>query len=233
MKLNHLSMLAGLGRALIVTASADAAFTWLSIELHLTTAPGQTGGIARDVYRAYANFNNPSDCLTGIFGNVVSPMTINMNGTTAFNPPSGGNVPQNASGVSYAPASQWDSYATIGLAAGYVGDPGANLILSPGFPTFITSAGIINNNNIAWATAGPLPQGLPNAQGRVLIMQFSVNDGASGLPTVNIGINYLAGGTVVTQLFNQTFQLSPPPPPAPGGLAVLGIGVICGGRRRR
>jgi len=223
MKVKTLSALAGIGGAMILSGSANAAYTGLTIELAQNGIIA--GGAPRDVYRVYANFNSPSDVLTAVYGNVASPMNISLNGATAFNPPSGGNVPQNASGVTYAPASEWDSYATIGLAAGYAGSSGANLVLSPGFPTFITSAGIVNNTNIAWATAGPLAQGSPIA-GRVLIMQLSVNDNGAA-PTGSVGINYLAGGTVVTQVNNQTFAI-----PAPGAIALLGLAGLVGRRRR-
>jgi len=225
MKLNRCFMLAGPGGCLIATASTQADFTHLSIQLHRTTTPAQTQGLSRDAYRVYANFSSDADILTGVFGNAISPLTISLNGALAYNPGPGGNVPQNGEIFTRAPFIAWDSYATIGLVPGYVGPPGANLTLSPGFPTFITSAGIIANSNIAWETAGVLPQGSPVA-GRVLIMQITVGAGHPS-PSGSVGIHYLAEGTVWSHAFNQTFAI-----PATGALALLGLAGFVGRRRR-
>jgi hypothetical protein len=223
MKVKTLSALAGVGTALILSGTANAAFTGLSVELF---ADGTVqGGAARDVWRIYANFDNAGDRLTAVFGNGVSPMVITSTSGAFFNPGgSATNGPPSAGDIASYPQWAFGTYATIGDVAGTPDT--ANVGFSPGFPVFL-AANLAPNTNIGWFTAGPLPQGAPVA-GRVMIMQLAVNDGLHAAGSV--GIQYRpAGAASDEQVNNNAFNTIP----APGALALLGLAGLVGSRRRR
>jgi len=223
MKLNRLSMLAAVG-ATFIASSANAVFTGLTLELHTTTTPEQTEGISRDVYRLYANFSQ-QEALTGIFGNALGPFTINLNGNTPYNPSFGGNLPLNSEQLPQHPSAAFDCYMTIGAEAGY--SSYYHMVISPGFPNFVTAAGIFNHTNIAIAAPGQPPINYPDANGRILVMQITVNAGGPA-PSGVLSVNYLLNNMFVTQVFNQSWSI-----PGPGAWAFLATVVVIGSRRRK
>jgi hypothetical protein len=249
MKVKTLSALAGLGGALIMSGSADAAYVGLHWRLHTTV---NAAGVNRDVFRIYAVFNNANDYLTGALGNVANPATIQslsaagaFPGSAFFNPAAGGNLAPSQDAVNAYPATvPWDTFATVGYAI-VPGDGGAATTgTSPGFPTFISGNQWATNDG-GWFTPGPQEhgraggfngvtlqagQGGPGGMG-VLMMQLTVNQGnhVRGTIGVNWSIDVPLAGQQTGQSFNQTFNTFP----APGALALLGLAGLATSRRRR
>jgi hypothetical protein len=235
MKINRLVALTSVSLPLIAHSGAHGAYTGLSVELYSTVV---AGGLPRDVYRVYANFDDENDYLTSGAGTeLLGPLSIQSRnaddtgmGTIFFNPGSGaaGQTPPS----SPASPNYWGTYVTIGVsdltqfpqAFGSTSDP---MSLSPGFPNFINGNQLVSSN-AAWFTAGPQEFGRAGFVGdgdlqlRVQLMQLSVNQGENVRGTLAIGIveaGGLAGGVAIP---NQTFNSIP----APSGLLMLGIGWI-------
>jgi hypothetical protein len=244
MKTKALSVLAGVGGAMLISSGVDASYQGLSVALHTQAMVPQGGGAPalRNVYRVYAVFSDPGDFITSVagsptLGNMVI-QTLNSSGVapggTFINPAGGGaTAPTYYANV---PPFQWDTFVDIGLASvpyGGLDETG----LSPGFAG-IPNTGV-NTDNAGWFTAGPVAQGmagngtnLGNGTWGVLIMQLTVNAGNHVAGTVAIGgvnNNPLAGGTTFQTNADQTFNSFP----APGALALLGLAGLVGSRRRR
>lgn len=241
MKKKALSVLAGLGGAMILSSGADASYQGLSVQNAGIHSVAQGGGaqLNRQVYRVYAMFSDPGDFLTSVAG---SPTLGNLNIQTlnAAGLAPGGNFVNPVGGSAIAPTYyavgtqfEWDTYVTIGMTPG-----GTDLTgLSPGF-SGIGSVAQVNSNNAGWFTAGPLAQGMAGnglqigAQWGVLIAQLTVNVGNHVAGTVAVGgvnNNPLAGGTTFQTNADQTFNSFP----APGALALLGLAGVVSSRRRR
>jgi hypothetical protein len=245
-----LSVLAGVGGAMLISSGADASYQGLSVELHTTAMVGQGVGAPqlRSVYRVYALFSDPGDILASVAGSpTLGNMTIrSLNALGAapggqfINPLGGG-----ATSPYYAYVGtqiEWDTYVTIGLSNW--GDPNGPAYqledgtgLSPGF-NGLPNSGSFDGNNAGWFTAGPEPQGMAGngtqfgANWGVLIMQLTVNAGNHVAGTValsGVNNNPLAGGTTFQTNADQTFNSFP----APGALALLGLAGVVGSRRRR
>ncbi len=239
MKKKALSVLAGLGGAMIVSTGADASYQGLTVQQHTIAT---VNGVQRSVYRVYAIFSDPGDFLTSVAG---SPTLGNLQVQTrnALGLAPGGNFVNPAGGSATAPTfkaiglqTEWDTFVDIGLASvPYGGTDGTGL--SPGF-SGIGSVASINTNNAGWFTAGPIAQGMAGnglalgANWGVIIMQLTVNAGNHVAGTVAIGgvnNNPLAGGTTFQTNADQTFNSFP----APGAHALLGLAGVVGSRRRR
>ena len=74
MKVKTLSALAGIGSAMILSGSADAAFVGLETVLVASNQATSLG--PRDVYRVYAVFDNAGDRVNAWYGNAANPLTI-------------------------------------------------------------------------------------------------------------------------------------------------------------
>lgn len=242
MKKKALSVLAGVGGAMILSSAAEASYQGL-----ITVSAGDhlVNGISRTSWRVYAMFSDPGDFLTSVAG---SPTLGNMQiqSRNPLNVAPGGNFVNPAGGGSTAPTFknlgtqvEWDTFVDIGLASvpyATIDETG----LSPGF-TGVGSVSSVNTNNAGWFTAGPKPQGMAgngtanvggSAHWGVLMMQLTVNTGNHVAGTVAIGgsnNNPLAGSTTFQTSADQTFASFP----APGALALLGLAGVVSSRRRR
>ena len=232
MKVKTLSALAGLGGALILSGTAQANYTGLSTESGGVVV---VGGIARQLWHVYANFNDAGDYLTGANGSPTNGALVvesrnaldTAAGTNFFNPGGVANL------APYSPngSLEFGTFVTIGVLLGQNAPGGTDQsTLSPGFPNFI-NGNSITNSNMGWFTAGPVEQGNAGGDLKVVMMQLSVNAGENVRGTVNVaGVNDtgLAGGDsflIAGQTFNSI--------PAPGALALLGLAGLVGSRRRR
>lgn len=228
MKAKTLSVLAGFG-ALIATSAANADFVSIShtTENHVIAADdpgaGSWAGAAVTTYKFYVNFDNPNDTLTAVFGNVPSPMIINVTGAGMFNNSFGGNGPYNPAFAALSPSIVYDTYATIGAETTL--DDAAGVGFSPGFNSGVFTGNGTTVTNEAWYTPGPTPQG---SGGSVFFLQITIMQGDSIDPISQVGLQYRpAGANQDVQVLNA--QLIP----APGALALLGVAGLVGTRRRR
>jgi MYXO-CTERM domain-containing protein len=235
MKVKTLSALAGLGGALILSGSADAAYVGLSTQLHSTVS---INGVSHDVYRVYANFTSALDQLTVVSGSgAAGPITIsqlnaagNGPGSGFYNDALGGLLAPNPAFFPFAPSLQWDSFVTIGAAVGPQPAPDATS-LSPGFVGgLITGTGTTAADS-AWFVTPDAPQSIAGADLSVMMAQLTVQSGQHVAGTVNIsGVTAaIAGGGQSFTANGQTFSSIP----APGALALLGLAGLVGSRRRR
>jgi len=240
MKVKTLSALAGIGAAMIMSASANAAFTGLTITSASHTigaadaafVPAAFVGANITTFQIFANFDNANDALTAVFGQAGAPMTIQIVGPGTFmNHALGGNTaPTNAALFVTFPALAWDTYLSIGI------DPGAGGTDGTGFSTdffggpsvntpFSMDTGINGGTNHAWFNAtGPLA----GADNKELLAQFSVLAGSNIQGTINVQYRPF-GATQDSQVLGVTFNTVP----APGALALIGLAGLVGARRRR
>ena len=177
-----------------VVLSAHANFQWLRPVLYDCNPPGLDGF---QVWRIYAEFNNPGDRLLSVFGNSSSPLTIT-SPNEFYQDPYGGNTAPDADAVIKSPTALWDTFCTIGLAI----DANANdqTITSPGFPPLP----VINHTNMYWLVPNIFAdQGAPDASGRVLVLQATIPDQTGFQVEVKVGLTYdLAGPGGMQQQFN-------------------------------
>lgn len=228
MKVKTLSALAGLGGALIMCSSADAAFTGLSTQSYNTTI----GGNARTIWRVYANFTSPTEGTSSI-GPIGTAMTLQAQdangvvggGGAAFF--AGGNPsPPSQYDIDGNPAAAHRSFYTIGLT---IQDQNPNPAL---YPLLNVAMPAISGNTVTAAQDSGATTTTPDApfalagwsgQNRVLILQLQVQAGNHVKGT--IGLNTVGSEAVITATFNSI--------PAPGALALLGLAGLVGSRRRR
>ena len=241
------------GAALLVSASANAAYTGLQVTTVNTTTtfdsdvPSLTN-VAVSIHRVWAGFTNPNDALyvwggggglgTGVIEN-TNALGVGL-GTGFLNDINGGLLPPNAN----AGVGARDSYFTIGVTVlnQIPANQGISLLVIPGSP------GDVTGNSISLSPAGggvtttpttsagaPNPISLAGFTGdgdltlRVLLMQLTVHQGENVRGTIGITINNgaLAGATSTLQ--NQSFGFIP----APGALSMLVVMGLAGSRRRK
>lgn len=239
MKVKTVSALAGLGGAMILSTSANAAYQGLVVLKHTTvTLPAGTF----DSYRVYAKFSDAGDYLLAVSGSpLLGTMTIqnrnagNTGAGTGFFNPAGTNSAPVITG--YSPAAfTWETFVTIGgpvySAANITG-------LSPNFPEFAPGTQY-QTGDASWFATGPTTQGsaangiaLAGGGFGVMMMQLTVATGENVRGTV--AVTYLnntgLAGTTSFSSTNQTFDSFGIP--APGAFALLGVAGLVGSRRRR
>ena len=182
------SHLALLFVALLFSAlKLDAQYT-LTVE----AVPAVTAGST--TYRFYVDMQDPTDRMSAVFGNDQASLLLNTP-AGAFN--SAFNASWNASGINAAflplvPDLADDSYATIGLdgpasTSGIAGaaDPSivedANQPITPYFLTNgATSLESTTLTGASWYVLNTAANGLPDASGRVFIMQVTTSGSISG-----------------------------------------------------
>ena len=237
-----LTMAAG---SLLAVRDVHASYLGLSV----TVTPQTVAGTLRNVYRVYANFSDPNDYLTVVFGSpTLGNMVIQSRNLTDTGPGSnfvnivgGGATAPSLSAIAANPDVAFDTFVTIGVPVSDLGSgpaPSQDLTsLSPGFGAGIGNVSTYDNGNGGWFTPGPVDQGRAGYLGdgdsllRVLMMQLTVSSTSCVRGTVNLsGVNNtpLGGGQSFT-IGGQTFVCIP----TPGTLALLAFAGFAGRGRRR
>jgi len=169
---------------------AENAFTLTVDTVSIDTAVAGLEGMT--TYRVYVNTISATDRVSAVYSNVDAPMTINVP-EGAWNSPL--NTGWSAEGINPAlyidyPEIVYDSYATIGLttSASLPGAGYANPILvdlDMDLTNFFTTDGATGftsdtDPGLSWIVLPPAVNGLPDADGRVLLMQITTSGSISG-----------------------------------------------------
>ncbi len=223
MKIKTLSVLAGVGAPLILTAGAPADF----LGIKAVSKPNEFGLIVCNVY---AMFDDPGqDLFWKIAGTADSPLLIQvLGGGTFYNHNFASDTAPSSALVAAFPSLAFDTFVTIGIKqTGLVNDA---LVITPGFPAGITGTQLFTDES-GWAVTPIDPQSDPfnpnyvAGNGEVLIAQFATADGTGFSGTM------LTGGYSNGQ--SQQWVVSFFHVPAPGAVALLGVFGLRGRRRRR
>ena len=154
--------------------------------------PGQV------TYRWYVDMANGDDFLSSVYGNDSDPLEMSTeNGF--YNDPFGASVATgiNPAFIAVFPTIGGDSWITIGLDSQNTGDEVAISVVEDSDQPFVAAfqsgsaidgADILLNTQTggAWYVLNGTPNGLPDADGRVLVMQMTTSGGFSG--TLNVQI---------------------------------------------
>ena len=242
-----------IGGSLMLSNSAQAAYTGLSAELHTTVT---IDGVARSVYRVYANFTDSGDRLYSVYGSpTIGAMTIQSydqfgGAGSAFYDVAGNNKAPTQSQINAIPSIQWDTFVTIGVSVADQAPFGDETTFTPGFVGITGNS--YSNSNGGWYLTPTIdhdnnpgtpeivsPQSEAGFAGdgdlanRVMLLQLTVNAGDHVAGTVNLvafNNTALAGGTIGSQIIaQQSFNTIP----GAGALALLGVAGAFGSRRRR
>lgn len=154
--------------------------------------PGQT------TYRVYVEVVNEDDFVSSVFGNDVDPLSISTE-AGFYNDPLGASLASGMNPVFYGmfPTMAADSWLTIGIdstpegdevAIGTVEDPAQPYVAAFASGSAIDGQDVAIDSSTggAWYILNNTPNGLPDSDGRVLIMQLTTSAGLSG--TLNVQI---------------------------------------------
>ncbi len=226
MKTKSLALLAGVGAPLILTDAASAGFVGVK-------AVSKENAFGLWVCNIYAVFDRPDDELIAVAGTPDSPLHIfTKNGAPFFQHVQG--APLTAPFLQFLPGNPpdlaYDTFVTIGAKTDDLFSTLDNVSTAPGLAFGPSSMDTVN---AAWfiVPSGPGNGGLgaPNANGQVLIGQFSValtpDAGVKGTVLLQFTSNSIPGQQAYVQFDHNV--------PAPGALALLGLGAAVGARRRR
>ena len=223
MKRKTLSVLAGVGAPLILTAGASAAFLGINVV-------SKTNELGLLVCNVYAVFDRPGDLMIAVAGTPEFPMLVQvLGGGTFYNHSFAGNTAPSTMLIAAFPSIAFDSFVTIGAKVTSSAFPD-DTVQAPGLP--LIEGTQFATTESAWAVIPDAPQADPfnsdyggPGDGNILIAQFSTQ-----LGNVIIGTFYLqyfengvSGNSVVS--FAHI--------PTPGALALLGTAGLIGVRRRR
>ncbi len=220
-----------LGATALITSSASATVTGLSVEMTYHAASN------RDVYSVFVNSSGPTaggvhDVMLNMIGH--SMLTGSMSGvqhSDSFIDDS--SMPVGHWNASYTSAStgaasnQWrDSFVTV------TGKTGAasSTSLDPSFGSGVFNSASPNIPAAAgWYTANPAVDILITG-GKIKVMQFAVAHNDAGW-TGKVSVGYkLQGTTTALYAMNLTYSVGIP---APGAFALLGLAGLVSSRRRR
>ena len=213
-----------LSAAALITSTASATFTGLTVESAFHAATG------RNVHSIYANFSVSNDRILIVFDHMnMSGTMIALHTDNAF-----GDIDTDSDGypdvfgATGAWSQTWNNAAGI-PSDSYVmiGSPGP-VALDPGFTGPYVSGSIADFSG--WYDSTPASQNLVGATLKVKVLQIArLAAGETGY-TGRLNVGYAAFGTT-TPLFsgNVTYTL---PVPAPGALALLGMAGLATRRRR-
>ncbi len=227
MKSGTLSMFGALAAPLILAGPAVAGF----VGLKMVNKPNPYAL----TYNLYAQFDErPGDFVFAVAGTPISPLNVNVRGGTFYQTigcSNSGDTAPNAAFFEVFPSMEFDTFVTIGRKTS-IGDVTS---LAPGWPGFGPDR--LAGNSLGWFITPDDPQGNPNANNQVLLMQLSTQNGEGFFGTIlvagfsnGLDLGSIPGGADVNGYVSFDTQLAP----APGALALLGTAGLLGcGRRRR
>lgn len=208
-----LGLTAGVG-SLVLAGSAVADFTGMQYE---TVENGMAG---YTTYRIYAGVDAGGE-LDAVYGDEANALSVSSD-SGFYQDGFGGYSAPNAALFAFFPSLEFDSFVTIGLT-----DDTDNAMLDIGIDwTGFEAGGSITTDNGTWF-ATPSDAQVFEVGGRVLVGQFTVNDGDHVYGSMNFQgknsdlSNWNADGIA--------FDTAP----APGALALLGLAGIAARRRRK
>ena len=219
MKIKTLSLLAGVGAPLIMTAASSAGFVGLK-----TTIKDNPFGLL--VVNVYAIFDRPGeDHMIAVAGTPLNPLSVVVEGGTFYNHAFGvaSNQPPDPALIAVFPELAFDSFVTIGKKT----LAGSDLTITPGMA--LIGGSVWSFDDAGWAVTPENPQGNPfdpvnsfPGTGQILIAQFSTVNGTEIHGTLLLKF---VGSAQAYVGFTSI--------PAPGALALLGAAGLIGTRRRR
>lgn len=233
--------LASLAGSFMVAGSASAAFMGLVTEL--VEGEELAGWVEDgydasmyDTYRVYAQFDGAGIDVTAVGDAANDGMTFTTNsldsegslgGAGFFNSSFGSDLPPNPNFIEVAPDLQWDTFITIGEnpAQGSGGVP-----VTAGAPGFSEQVGGLTGDftleDTGWFVSAFPDFASSGEDGRVLIAQFTVNEGEH-VCGENWRISSVTDG-VLSDDFADFYGCIP----APGALALIGLAGVATRRRR-
>ena len=159
-------------------------------------------------YRFYMNMANEDDFLSSIYGNDLDAFSL-ITSTGFYNSDFGSTVASgiNPAFIAFFPDLAADSWVTIGIDSQNVGDEVAISTVEssaqPWINAFAAGEAISGQNIImddftggAWFVLNGTPNGLPDADGRVLFMQVTTTGDISGTVNAQIFVNGDGGNDV-------------------------------------
>ncbi len=240
MNARSLRVLCGVGAPLILTGAASAGFTGVKV---VQKKEAEAFGLF--VCNVYATFDRPDDEMAEVHGRHDFPLNIFVKNGVSFQHAQG--QPLTAPFLQFLPGNPptlaYDTFITIGTKVNDLFStlddtsptPGVAFAVGTniGGPTNMNN-GPLNTTSGAWfiIPSGPGNGGLgaPNANGQVLLGQFTVvkGTGATGVAGTML-LLFTSNGVTGQQAYVEfDHQI-----PAPGALAILGLGGAVGSRRRR
>ena len=211
-----------LGAAALITSTASAAFTSLTVETAFHAGTG------RNVYSIFANFSLSNDRILNCFDTFNVSGTMNaLHTDNAFGDiDTDGDGYADVFGATGAWSQTWNSSAGI-PSDSYVmiGAPGP-VALDPGFTGPYVSGSIADLSG--WYDSTPSSQNVAGAPLKIKVMQIARLAAGAVEYVGRLNVGYAAFGTT-TPLFsgNVTYSI-----PTPGALALLGLTGIVSRRRR-
>ena len=158
-------------------------------------------GTGTHTFRVYAQFSNPNDQLVSVYGTSDSPISVSST-TSFYQDPLGGPTAEGSNPLLFEtyPNLEWDSFITVGAP-----DNSSTGIQSAGLDYGVfESGGTLQSDAItggSWFVfPDQEPQAFPDAQGRVLIGQFTTD----GTVTLNCNSQYRASDGTNPQATNLT-----------------------------
>ncbi len=214
-----------LGAAALITSTASAAFTSLTVETAFHAGTG------RNVYSIFANFSLSNDRILNCFDTFNVSGTMNaLHTDNAFGDiDTDGDGYADVFGATGAWSQTWNSTAGI-PSDSYVmiGSPGP-VALDPGFTGPYVSGSIANLSG--WYDSTPSSQNVAGATLKIKVMQIARLAAGAVEYVGRLNVGYAAFGTT-TPLFSGNVSYTLPGIPAPGALALLGMAGLATRRRR-
>lgn len=228
MRSGILSILTGVGALLIPAGSASAGFVGIKVIQ-------KTEALAYGLFvcNVYAVFDRPDDEMIMVFGTHEHPLNIYAINGYFFQHPQG--QPLTAPFLQFLPGNPptlaYDTFVTIGTKVNDIFTTLDDVSTTPGIAF---TPGALGGPTGAWfiLPSGPGQGGLgaPDANGQVLLGQFTIEkgSGATGVAGLML-LEFTSNGVPYQEAYVEFIHLVP----APEAFGLLGLGVLAGRRRRR